>query len=220
MKRLLPYLIFLFACLGFAQISQGQENNRLDSVVQLYGVIMTADSLQAIPGASVIVENKGRGTLTNEQGVFSIVVLKGDNILFSVVGFKDKLIHIPTKMEGNQYSVIQLMVTDTAYLPATIIRPRPSRVQFERDFVNTRIPADQLEIARQNTDEATRRFLMATLPADGREAVSTQMRQQAAKYYYQGQQPPINILNPMAWAEFIQAWKRGDFKNKSSSSSN
>ena len=123
MKRLLLYISFLFACLGYAQISQGQNNNRQDSVVQLYGVIMTADSLQAIPGASVIVENKGRGTLTNDQGVFSIVVLKGDNILFSVVGFKDKLIHIPTKMEGNQYSVIQLMVTDTAYLPATIIRP-------------------------------------------------------------------------------------------------
>ena len=55
---------------------------------------------------------------------------------------------------------------------------------------------------------------MATLPADGREAVKYQMQQQANKYYYSGQLPPMNILNPMAWADFIQAWKRGDFKNK------
>jgi hypothetical protein len=115
----------------------------------------------------------------------------------------------------NQYYVIQLMVTDTAYLPATILRPRPTREQFERDFANTRIPNDQIEIARQNTDEAKRRILLATLPADGREAVNMQLRQQATRYYYQGQQPPINILNPFAWSEFIKAWKRGDFKSSS-----
>jgi hypothetical protein len=40
------------------------------------------------------------------------------------------------------------------------------------------------------------------------------MRATAQKYTYQGQVPPQNIFNPMAWAEFIQAWKRGDFKKK------
>jgi hypothetical protein len=80
--------------------------------------------------------------------------------------------------------------------------------------VNTRVPDDEYEVARQNTDEQKRRAIMATLPADGREAVKYQMQQQANKYYYSGQLPPINILNPMAWADFIKAWKRGDFKNK------
>jgi len=214
MKHLLQYLsIALLLC--FVQRAAAQMQVKKDTVVQLYGVIMTADSLQAIPGASVIVEDKGRGTITNNQGVFSIVVLKGDKVRFSVVGFKDKTIDIPDNIPGNQYSVIQLMVTDTAYLPATIIKARPTRSQFERDFVNTDIPADQLEIARRNTDEATRRILLATLPADGREAVNTQFRQQAVKYSYMGQQPPVNLLNPMAWADFIQAWKRGDFRKKS-----
>jgi hypothetical protein len=212
MKQFLRYAIlpiFLFnASYLFAQ------NNQQDSVVQLYGIVMTADSLQAIPRASVIVEDKLRGTFTNDQGVFSIVVLKGDLIRFSSIGFKDREITIPTNLQGNQYSVIQLMVSDTAYLPATILRPRPTRAQFERDFVNTDVPADQIEIARENTNEATRRALIAALPADGREAVAAQMRQQATKYSYMGQVPPQNIFNPIAWAEFIQAWKRGDFKRK------
>ena len=213
MKRFLQYSIFsitLFTTLNcFAQ-----NNNSQDSVVQLYGVVMTADSLEAIPSASVIVEDKLRGTFTNDHGVFSIVVLKGDNIRFSCIGFKDKVISIPTNLKGNQYSVIQLMVSDTAYLPATILRPRPTRAQFERDFVNTNVPADDIEIARENNEEAKRRALIAALPADGREAVSAQMRQQAAKYSYMGQVPPQNIFNPVAWAEFIEAWKRGDFKRK------
>jgi hypothetical protein len=210
--HLLTIALFLFCV---AQHAAAQTQVKKDTVVQLYGVVMTADSLQAIPGASVIVEDKGRGTITNNEGVFSIVVLKGDKVRFSVVGFKDKVIDIPDNIPGNQYSMIQLMVTDTAYLPATIIKARPSRSQFERDFINTDIPADQLEIARQNTNEATRRILLATLPADGREAVNAQFRQQAVKYSYMGQQPPINLLNPVAWADFIQAWKRGDFRKKS-----
>jgi hypothetical protein len=185
-----------------------------DSIVQLYGVVMTADSLRAIPSASIIVENKGRGTLTNPDGVFSIVVLKGDKITFSCIGFKDRTIDIPTNLKENQYSVIQLMINDTAYLPATILKPRPTRAQFERDFVNSTIPDDAYEIARQNTDEAKRRILINSLPADGREAVNYQMRQQANKYYYAGQVPPMNILNPLAWADFIKSWKRGDYKKK------
>ena len=214
MKLILSITALLFF-IGFAQRADAQVTVSRDSVVQLYGVVMTADSLQAIPGASVIVEDKGRGTLTNDQGVFSIVVLKGDKIKFSVVGFKDKIIDIPSTLKDNQYSVIQLLVTDTAFLPATIIKPRPTRAQFERDFINTDVPADQLEIARSNLSEAKRRVLLATLPADGREAVAASFRQQSVRYSYLGQQPPINLFNPMAWADFIQAWKRGDFRKKS-----
>ena len=186
-----------------------------DSVIQLFGVVMTADSLRGIPAASVVVENKGRGTITNSDGVFSIAVLKGDKITFSSIGFKKKTINIPTNLTDNQYSVIQLLINDTAYLPATILRPRPTREQFARDFVNNTIPDDNYEVARKNTDESARRLLLTTLPKDGREAVNQTLKQQAAKYYYAGQVPPINILNPFAWADFIKAWKRGDFKSSS-----
>ena len=212
MKKLLRYLIILAFFLPLKTFAQFERMK--DSVVQLYGVVMTADSLKGLPSVSVVVKGTHRGTMTNDQGVFSIVVLKNDEIEFTSVGFKPKTIQIPTKLESNQYSVIQLLVTDTAYLPATIIKPRPSRAQFERDFVNARFPDDKYEIARQNTDVAKRRVLMMSMPADGREAVNTTLRQSAQKTYYAGQTPPMNILNPFAWSEFIQAWKRGDFKNK------
>ena len=39
------------------------------------------------------------------------------------------------------------------------------------------------------------------------------LKQSSTKYSYMGQNPPQNIFNPLAWADFIQAWKRGDFKN-------
>ena len=213
MMKQLRYPLLLLALLTM-QYGWSQSNAPRDSVVQLFGVVMTADSLQGIPSCSVIVEGKGRGTITSFDGVFSIVVLKGDRITFSSVGFKNRTIEIPANLADNQYSVIQLLISDTAYLPATILKPRPTREQFERDFLNNKVADDLYETARKNTDEAQRRILLANLPADGREAVNYQLRQQANKAYYAGQLPPMNILNPAAWAEFIQAWKRGDFKKK------
>jgi hypothetical protein len=185
-----------------------------DTVVQLYGVVMTADSLEGLDGVSVYVKGKGRGTFTNYQGVFSIAVLKGDEIEFTYIGYKPKTVKIPYNLAGNEFSVIQLMVTDTNYLAATVIRPRPTKQQFERDFVNVTVPDDMYETARQNTEENKRLALMRSLPNDGKEAVNYVMRQTANRATYQGQIPPMNILNPFAWQQFIKAWKRGDFKKK------
>lgn len=212
MKRIFTYL--LIGSLLSPIATKAQFETFKDSVVQLYGVVMTADSLKALQSVSVVVKGQNRGTVTNAQGVFSIVVLKGDQIEFSSVGFKSKSVKVPDNIEGNQYSLIQLMVTDTVYLAATIIKARPSREQFERDFLRTQVPDDQLEIARKNNDENRRKVLMATLPRDGREAATTYISRQNAKLYYVGQTPPQNIFNPFAWSEFIKAWKRGDFKNK------
>lgn len=197
--------------MGFSLPAKAQQK---DTVVQLYGVVMTADSLEALNGVSISVLGRGRGTITNYQGVFSIAVLKGDEIEFSYIGYKSKKISIPRNMEGIEFNVVQLMVSDTNYLPATVIRARPSRVQFERDFVNTEVPDDMLETARQNVETQKRIALMRSLPADGREAVNYSLRQTANKATYAGQIPPMNIMNPFAWQQFIQAWKRGDFKKK------
>jgi hypothetical protein len=161
-----------------------------------------------------MVKGQNRGTVSNAQGVFSIVVLKGDQVEFTHVTYKPKTITIPRNLEGNQYSVVQLMVIDTVYLPATIIRPRPTPEQFARDFANTKVPDDNIEVARQNTSAAKRRILMRTIPGDGGEAAKVQFNKIANRAVYQGQTPPQNIFNPAAWMEFIEAWKRGDFKNK------
>ncbi|HEV8081901.1 MAG TPA: carboxypeptidase-like regulatory domain-containing protein [Chitinophagaceae bacterium] len=212
MKKIIRYILFLSYFFPIA--AKAQFETYKDSVVQLYGVVMSADSLKGLPSVSIVVTGQNRGTISNEQGVFSIVVLKGDEVEFSSIGYKPKRVTIPKMLDGNQQSMIQLMIEDTVYLPATIIKKLPSREEFERDFVTTQVPDDQQEIARQNVSESNRRALMSVYPRDGREANNYFLKQNAQKYYSAGQLPPQNIFNPMAWAEFIKAWKRGDFKKK------
>lgn len=215
LKPVRKFLLYtILPAIFLTQTAKAQFETSRDSVVQLYGVVMTADSLVGIPAVSIMVKGQNRGTITNAYGVFSIVVLKGDQVEFSHVTYKPKTVTIPRNLEGNQYSVVQLMVIDTVYLPATIIKPRPTAEQFARDFVNNKVPDDDIEIARQNTSAAKRRIWMRTIPGDGGEATRIQFNKIANKATYQGALPPQNLFNPAAWASFIEAWKRGDFKSK------
>ncbi|HRP44977.1 MAG TPA: carboxypeptidase-like regulatory domain-containing protein [Ginsengibacter sp.] len=210
-KRILPLLT---AGLFFFSTAKAQFESYRDSVVQLYGVVMSSDSLAALPGASIMVIGRNQGTITNDQGVFSIVVLKGDQLEFSSIGYKSFHFTVPKNLEGNQHSMIQLMVQDTVHLPATIIKKYPSREAFERAFATTEIPDTKEEVARRNMSEANQRALMNAYPMSGREGGQYIMQQNVRKYYSAGQLPPQNIFNPFAWAEFIKSWKRGDFKKK------
>ncbi len=186
-----------------------------DNIIQINGVVMTADSLRAVPGATVLVRNKNRGVESEYTGVFSLVCYKGDTLDFSSIGFRSKTFVVPKDIQGQYYSMIQLMVQDTFYLPETIIRPLPSKEAFDYAFKYWHIPNDQYEIARKNTDAYLLRMLAYSLPMDGREAQARQLQRQAQEAVYYGQRPPMNILNPIAWGEFFEAWKRGDYRRKS-----
>jgi len=203
------YSLVLVLSLAVPQGAQAQEN-----IIQINGVTMTADSLRAVPGVTVLVRNRNRGVYASDLGVFSIVVYKGDTLEFSALGFRSKEYAVPENISGQYFSIIQLMVQDTFYLPETIIRPVPTKEEFDYAFRNWRIPDDKYETARKNTDALTLRALAYALPRDGRESQAVYQNLQAQQAYYYGQVRPITIMNPLAWAEFFEAWKRGDFRKK------
>ena len=204
-------LLFLLCFLG-AGFSHAQE--AFDNVIQINGVAMTADSLRGVP-ATIQVKGKNRGVEAEYTGVFSIVCYKGDTLQFTCIGYRPKEFLVSKELKGQYFSLIQLMVQDTFYLPETIIRPLPSKAGFDYAFQHWYIPNDKYEIARKNTDAFMLRALAHTLPRDGHEAQSAVLAQQARDAVYYGQQKPIQLFNPLAWAEFFEAWKRGDFRRQS-----
>ncbi len=210
--RIYLFLLVVVCCLAFGR-AEGQ--NSFENIIQINGVTMTADSLRAVGNVTIQVKNKNRGVESENSGVFSIVCYKGDTLLFTCLGYRPKEFAVSKDLKGQYFSIIQLMVQDTFYLPETIIRPLPSREAFDYAFTHWHIPNDQYEIARKNTDAFMLRALAQTLPRDGHEAQSGVMQQQARDAVYYGQNKPMNILNPLAWAEFFDAWKRGDFRKKS-----
>lgn len=191
-------------------VDAGAQAN--DNLIQVNGVIVTSDTLRTVADATIQVKNKNRGVESANTGVFSIVCFKGDTLEFSCIGFRSKEYVVSKDAKSQYITIIQPMIQDTFYLPETIVRPLPSREAFNYAFTHWRIPNDYYEKARRNTNSRVMAALAYTLPRDGRETQNRNMAQQAKDAVYYGQQQPMNLFNPLAWGQFFDAWKRGDFR--------
>jgi hypothetical protein len=210
--------ICLLVSLFFSKIGFSQRNS--EELVQFSGVVVTADSLRPVPFTSILVEKAGKGTTTDYWGFFSIVVHKRDVVTFSALGFKKVYFRIPDTLSENRYSLIQVMSSDTIMLSETVIYPWPTKEQFRQAFIKFDIPDDDMEIARKNLeimdmrDRDPKNYDPERFGMNGAQNYRYYVDRQVDKMYYAGQTMPNNLLNPIAWAKFIKAWKRGDFKKK------
>ena len=166
------------------------------------------------PYTNILVKNKGRGTYSDFQGFFSIVVAMGDTIVFSAVGYTTVEFEIPTDLEENRYSLVQLMTQDAINLPETVVFPWPSRDHFKLEFLAMDVSSELQARATENLANETLERMRSEVRKDGRENANYYLRQQSRDYYHIGQQAPMNIFNPVAWKKFFDSWKNGDFKNK------
>ncbi|MCD4723986.1 MAG: carboxypeptidase-like regulatory domain-containing protein [Bacteroidales bacterium] len=205
-------LLLLFSA-GIASAQEEEEYN-MDELIQFSGVIITSDSLTAIPLAHIIVINSMRGTVSDFNGYFSFVAKKLDTVEFSAVGYKADRFIVPDSITNNRYSIIQLMSTDTIWLSETVIYPWPTKAEFKEAFLTLEIPDDDLEIARKNLNPRQLLVKAEHLPAEGSVNFKYLVDQQVEKLYYNGQTQPITVLNPFAWAKFVKAWKDGKFKRR------
>jgi len=202
-------LLLLSVVLYISAFSQ-----RDDDLIQFSGVVITGDSLSPVPFTNVLIEQSNRGTMTDYYGYFSFVAQKGDSVLFSAVGFQKSRFVIPDSLESNKYSLIQIMVQDTIQLQPAVVYPWPTREQFKEAFLALVVPDTDADRAARNLARADMIARMDAAMPSGGETFKYSMQEYQSQLYYAGQAPPQNIFNPLAWAKFIEAWKRGDFKSE------
>ncbi len=189
-----------------------QKKKDDSKLIQFSGVVVSSEDLEPISFTSIMIKNTHRGTISDYYGYFSFVAEVHDTIQFSGIGFRDAEFVIPDTLPSFRYSIIQLMNPDTVELPEAVVYPWPTKEQFKQAFLNAYVPDDDLTRATKNLDPRTMAALAANMPMGGSGNFKYQMQQYQTRLYYAGQAPPLNILNPLAWAKFIDAWKNGDFK--------
>jgi hypothetical protein len=209
------FLFSLMATFLWAPSANAQDDKEADDdLVQFSGMVLTADSLMAIPYVNIYSKRTRTGSYSDLNGYFNFVAHKGDTIVFSCIGFRMSQVVIPDTLHESKYSMVKLMTVDTMYLDEYVITPLPLRDMFDYAFVHAEIPDDDMERARKNLERQKLKEAREEMRPDGAEIGKYQLRENARKYYYAGQIPPNNLLNPFAWAQFVEAWKRGDFKRK------
>lgn len=200
----------LAALLLSSQLHAQQTPRKL---VQFTGVVVTGDSLLPVPFTNVLIKNSYRGTMSDVFGYFSFVAQEGDTVLFSAVGFQRSHYVIPDGLPESKYSMIHVLNADTVLLKEITIYPWPSKEQFAQAFMELDLPDDDYQTALRNLSPGEMLQRMENLPNSAYESFKYEMALDNTRLYSQGAQT-TNLFNPIAWAQFVQAWRSGAFKKK------
>lgn len=200
------WLIFSFFIFSLENLySQEEEKN----VIQFTGVVFGADSTSVVPGTHVYIPKSGRGTTTNPYGFFSLPVLEGDSIIFSAVGYKRAYFIIPPHDKQSSLRVIIALQDDITFLEEVEIRPYPTESMFKEALISMELPENK-EYANiyqwLNSQAMTEAY--QNLPASPNANHQYFMQQQRQAYINRYSPPQNQLLNPFAWANFINSLKR------------
>lgn len=207
---------FILGGLVFLMLSPSEVFAQDKRAIQFTGRVFSSQQgrLEALPYVNVGLMRTGRAVYSNEQGWFSMVVIPGDTIVFQSLGYKSKQHIMKPVWEKESVFTNIIMDSDTFQLEKAIVFPIPSKEHFKPEFLAMDVRNELEDQAQKNLASEALQRVASSVPSDGRAAVSLYFSQQATAAVYDGQFKPQNIFNPLAWAEFIKALKRGDFKKK------
>lgn len=212
--KIVPLFLILVAGLCVLGINSANAQDASErKIVQLSGIILNADSTVAIPGVNIYVPKKGRGTSSNRFGYFSMPVIAGDSVVFSFIGLKRQAIKVPDNIQDDKLSYILTMIEDEFALAEVQVMPYPTEEEFKNAILALNIEEER-PLNRGNLSPQLLLRWAEEMPASGnenfRQFTNMQMMQGMDRYGPR----PLPLLNPFAWAQFIQSIKRGDLKNK------
>jgi len=210
LKKYLTYIILAIA--GFQALS-AQE-----ILVQWTGVVRN-ELLQPIPFAHLIVLKDLRGTVSDPQGMFTIITFPRDTLLISCMGYKQRKIPVPnlTYEDSRHYIKDIFLEEETIMLSEVTIFPWKTYREFKEAFISLDLPEDDLIRAYRNIAVLQEQIYnavanrMASPTANFRDAMNNRTNRMMT---YGHMYPTYSITNPIAWAQFFQALRNGEFKKK------
>lgn len=201
---------FLVAMLlRFQSFAQAPTTKTEEKLIQLSGLVVEGDSLKGVPFTSIVVRKTNHGAVTDYDGFFTLIAKPGDIIEFVNLGYKDAQYVVPDTLKATHFSIVQTIRRDTFTLKEVAVYPWPNKEDFKAAFLKRNVANTDLDRARQNMAAEQMRELVKGVSMDAYGNYRYAMQQQYNKMYYSGQYPPNNLLNPLAWAQFIKALKAG-----------
>ncbi len=205
---------FILLFVLVVSINSFGQSDSLQQVVQFSGVVVTGDSLNPVPFTTVYRERDQRGTITDSYGFFSIPTFVGDTIRFSCIGYMKSEYVIPDSLANDRYNIVQVLGRDTVMVSTTFIYPYPTKERFRQEFLALDLADSKEELAKKNLEAALLYERMQESGMSASENYRYAVQQQSRQISYAGQMPTISLLNPIAWAQFIEAWRSGAFKRQ------
>lgn len=207
----------LLSCffLAFFQGVNAQEkpDNKL---VQFTGIIKDDTSSVPVPYVSITnISYQDQFFTANYQGFFSFVAHEGDTIQLSSIGYRSAEVVIPHTNE-NKYTAIIKMTADVISLPAVHLLPWASIEEFNIAFMNIKIASDDILLAKENLSRESLMAMAKEVPRDANEmrTFTTNQNHIQLSNEHMNQRANNQLLNPFAWAKFINSIQKGKESRK------
>ena len=215
LKRYIIYIVFVFG--GWSTLS-AQE-----ILIQWTGVIRD-EMRQPIPFAHVLVQRDWRGTVSDPQGMFTIITFPRDTLYISCMGYKTLKIPVPNLSyeDSKHYIKDIVMEEDVIALKEVVIFPWRTYKEFKDAFVALDLPEDDLQRAYRNIAIMQEQIYnaIASRPASPTANFRDAMNSRTNRMMTYGHMyPTYSISNPLAWAQFFQALRNGEFRKRENSGS-
>jgi hypothetical protein len=201
-------LLFLTITVLNGQITESER------YIQVSGII-SDEVNRLVPGAAIISKKLKRATVSERSGIYSITSTPGDTIFFRALGYKRYHTIIPLNY-GDEYASVDIRLEfDTVRIEGVNILPWRTYSEFIRDITKER-PVDPI-IENMNENLAS---IYVALQNETGLKISPEagyryvMEQDFNAHATKNQFPVNNLLNPWAWAKFVQGIKHGMFKNQ------
>lgn len=214
MARRGAFISLLITLFIFSSSLEGQllTLKKDKDLIQFSGVIRNLQH-RPVSNVNIVILNRERGTTGDRRGIFSFVVQPNDTILFSHIGYKPTIHIIPDSLETQHYPSDIFMVSDTFKLAEVKIFPWKTYQQFKEAFIAMETPDDDQQRAYRNIALIKTQIKVNDHQGTPNMNFREVMKQQYNQLYYEGQYPYYTVFDPLRWAEFFDALKRGDFKN-------
>ncbi|HTM98608.1 MAG TPA: carboxypeptidase-like regulatory domain-containing protein [Pedobacter sp.] len=210
MKHWLTIILLLFVTTTFAQ--NVQKSNKL---VQFSGIITDTDSNSVVPYVTITIVNKGLKYAANYQGYFSIIVNPGDSLVFSAIGFNNKVLALPHEINDTKYTEMVKMKPETVYLKAVRIYPWATIEEFNKEFLSMKVADDDMAIAKRNLSPKSIQGMILSLPRNSEEISNSNYRYNFDRMMNVNMRQTNPLLNPFAWGKLMQQIFAGDKSRES-----
>lgn len=193
---------------------KAQEQKARKQFFHVSGITLS-DSTHSVPYVHIILKNKNIATASDIRGYYNFPVEPTDTLVFSALGYKMETMLVSDYFSPGYPERNIILVQDTIQLEELIITPwQGSYERFRKAVLAYEPPLTDMDRAFKNLAIMDMYTLLYNSPATPTSAFRNTMQGYNDKLYWAGQLPPINITNPLAWAQFFKALKNGDFKNK------
>jgi len=147
MKR---YSLFYWILIGvisvaITQTAHAQGSRMSGGPILVQGFTLQSDSVTIAPYVTVTNKRSRFGTISADNGYFSVQAQRGDTLEFSAVNFQTAVYVVPVYYAADRIGVRAVMNTKTYQLNEVVVRPYTEK-QFKKDFLALQLPDDEPDL--------------------------------------------------------------------------